>query len=341
MNTPQIKNKSILGLQALFIATILFVTNFTFGINKDTNTPFFTAPLKTTNKRGRVDFVEDADGKKFILKYNTRGVEYAIHDTLGATVGQSVGVNINSVKIFPPQDTSISSVDRFPTMVKTLHTHVPGEQVCNIETMQKDIYIQGGLTHMDNLNSITKNKKLRKKAALDTYLDNWDGHIVNLFYDKDNDQFYAIDMDMIFCRNKDFLLSSGARRFLKFRKKYAQFSVEEKQALASVNKNLEKLTSEYPPEKLYDKRTEIAKEAHHTYNASEQEKFRTLIEHNFKETKRLQVLLNNIVNDTDVKSFQILPHTIYKKPISTHFIFKNMAKPSKIAEQNFQQTMNS
>lgn len=320
MNFFSVKNRSFF---AFFITTVF--SSFSL-IAAEQNNTFFTSPLteSTWNFTCEFDFVQDANGKKFILKY-PRSTEHAISDALGAKIGKDVGVNINDVKIFPPKDPSISSVDKHPLSVKTLHTVVPGEEVNS--TSYANIWIKDPY-HKDYLHNLALHKDLCKIVALDIYLDNWDRHNRNFFYDKQNKKFYAIDMDMI--------LKDGRHNFDRRPTQTISFvktlnkdnlSRAEKNALRQVNKTLHKLTSQYPPEKLQSTRMELAQEAHYTYNPSEQQKFNNLTEYNFKETQKLQVLL---------KTFDLAV-----KPISTHLILKHMAKPSRAAENSFWETMHS
>lgn len=337
MNTMKLKNQSFLSLQALLLVTSLFVTSFILSNNTSAHKPFFTNPLKTNDSFRGIDFVEDANGNKFVLKY-PRSPEHAIQDALGAKVGNSVGININQVKILPPHDESINSVDRFPEKTKTLHTLVPGDRIAWYENLD----IQNGLTKSSTLQSLTTHKDLCKIVALDIYLDNFDRHSSNYSHDKTNNRFYAFDMDMIFRASyyeahkiettpegkttiyPNDLLATKTYNFVK-NLKTSQLSPEEENALRRINKTLKQLTYQYPAEKLYNDRTELAAQAHYTYNNSEQQRFHDLVQYNFEETKRLEKLLDRIT---------------YKQP-NVHDILKHMAKPSNIAQQNLWQTMNS
>jgi hypothetical protein len=250
---------------------------------------FFTPPLQEIKFVKRIIFVEDAAGKKFILKY-PRSPNHALNDALGAKIGEFIGVNINHVKIFPPQDPSLSSVDKFPHQIKTLHTLVPGNEVRQLPNIQ--VTIKSGLKNKSKLRNITKHKDLYKIVALDIFLNNADRHNGNLFYDLDNDHFYAIDMDAIYYRQH--LLATIAYEFIEglHRKK---LSLKEKNILRNIYKILQKLISYYPPEELCNLRKSLAEQAHHQYTESEQEHFKNLVEHNFHEVERLQRLLNRFL----------------------------------------------
>lgn len=243
----------------------------------------FTPPFKQIAYVKRIIFVEDADNQKFILKY-PRSPNHALNDALGAHVGESIGTNINHVKIFPAHNLSLSSVDKFPDQIKTLHTLVPGNEVKKMSNINSKIKIKSGLMNKTKLANLTKHKDLYKIMALDIFLNNWDRHNGNLFYDMENDHFYAIDMDAIFCQQR--LLATTACNFIKSLHKRNLYP-EAKIALMHLYKNLQLLMVHYPLEKLCELKKSLAAEAHYEYTESEQENFRNLIEYNFHELQRL------------------------------------------------------
>ncbi|HLW72927.1 MAG TPA: hypothetical protein VKR54_02670 [Candidatus Babeliales bacterium] len=253
---------------------------------------FFTLPFKQIACVKRVIFVEDANNQKFILKY-PRSPNHALNDALGAHVGESIGTNINHVKIFPPHDSSLSSVDRFPDQIKTVHTLVPGNELKKLGNINNKIKIKSGLINKSKLKNLTKHKDLYKIMALDIFLNNWDRHNSNLFYDIENDHFYAIDMDAIFCRQR--LLATTACNFIKSLHK-EKLSPEAKIALIQLYKNLQHLMVHYPPEKLCELKKNLAAEAHYAYSESDQETFQNLVEHNFHELQRFLRRLKRLLD---------------------------------------------
>jgi len=163
---------------------------------------FFTGPLTKIANIGfdkDIFLVEDACKKQFILKYNTKSFistsETSIHEALGAKIGMAAGIPINDVRIFAPHDTSLGCVDCYPHLCKTLHTVVPGKEVCCAE-IPYSVHLQ--FTGPETLTSLTHHIDLRKIAALDLFTSNFDRHIRNLFFDDKTNRFYAIDMDWIF-----------------------------------------------------------------------------------------------------------------------------------------------
>jgi hypothetical protein len=253
---------------------------------------FFTPPFRIFKRMKRILFVEDANGKKFILKY-PRTPDNALHDALGAQVGKALGININDVQIFPPHEPSLSSVDIFPDQMKTLHAFVPGTEIRKMTTPLKYFTLKGGLCTKIKLENITKHTDLYKIMALDIFLNNADRHNGNIFYDEINNRYYAIDMDALFSRKG--LIATRAGNFIKnFDKK--RLTQKEKAVLTKLSTFLDHLMAEFPLERLCELKKELAAQAHYDYTDLEQKTFKTLIEYNFIEIKRLQRRLRRLLD---------------------------------------------
>ncbi|HLW72928.1 MAG TPA: hypothetical protein VKR54_02675 [Candidatus Babeliales bacterium] len=304
MNTLQTKNRSIIALQSLFFGIQLCVASFIFAAEKTPSAPeaFFSGPLKTTETGWKVDRVTDTNNNKFILKYHWHPT--AIREAVSTEIGKDV-CNINRIKIFPPHDASISSVDRMPNDIKTLHIYVPGKEVGEVindhrrkntehHICKNEFSIEYGLKDKETLEILTKHKDLAPIVALDIYVNNHDRHNGNIFYDEQSNHFYAIDMDRAFSDNHP--LSTSTYCFVKQLNKQ-QLSQQKKQALIRINKTLHDLSSQFPPEKVCQLRTNFAEKAHYAYTTEEQEIFRNFVEQNFYEVKRLQERLDYVTSE--------------------------------------------
>lgn len=245
---------------------------------------FFTPPLQQIRCFNRIIFVEDARKEQFVLKY-PRNPNCAVNDALGAIVGKFIGTQINDVKIFPPQSSSLSSVDKFPNKIKTLHTLVPGNEVKRMRDVLGYFSIKTGLTTKEKLRKIVKHKDLCNIIALDIFLNNGDRHNGNIFYDKDNNRFYAIDMDAIFRKKR--LLAIKARKFIE-NLNTKKLSSQEKTVLKNLSQALHALMKQYPPKTLCLLKKRLAATAGYTYPESEQKTFRKLVEYNFEKIQKLQ-----------------------------------------------------
>lgn len=248
---------------------------------------FFTPPLQQIRCFNRIIFVEDAHKKQFVLKY-PRNPNCAVNDALGSVVGKFIGTHINDVKIFPPQSPSLNSVDKYPTKIKTLHTVVPGNEVRKMRDALGYFSIKTGLNTKAKLRKIIKHKDLCKIIALDIFLNNGDRHNGNIFYDKDSNRFYAIDMDAIFRKKR--LLAIKARKFIEDLNT-KKLSCQEKIALKKLSQALRALMKQYPPKTLCLLKNSLAAAAGYTYPESEQKTFRKLVGYNFQKLQQLQKLL--------------------------------------------------
>jgi hypothetical protein len=334
MNILHIKNRSLIA-QSLFFAAHLFVATSLCAAD------FFTGPLTTISTIGYgndVFLVKDAENKKFILKYNTKNnyitpsPEPSIHEALGAKIGMDVGININNVKLFPAHDTSLQSVDINPDVPKTLHTVVPGKEVC-YATIPYPVNIQLSADNAtQNLQSLTHHKNLCQIAALDLFTSNIDRHNGNLFFDEATNQYYAIDMDWIFNQMYNFSNNHNdtektAYSFVtgmlqSFQKKPFQCHVlatqiyevlhnvkseeltpQEINALKDVAAMLQKLQSMYSPRKLFNEWMNVAQQAHYTYSIQKQQYIRYLIAYNYCEITKVRAEINRILSDDGILSY--------------------------------------
>lgn len=298
--------KPSLITQSLFISA-LSMSFFIVSSEKET---FFTAPFQTrpgNNRYGRILFLEDVHGKHFLLK-EPRSPEHAIHDALGAKIGEALGVNINSIKIFPPQDPSITSIPSIPqnyfTGITTLHTQVPGEEVRDCQKMRgKNIDIKCGLCNRVALENITKYKTLRPIVARDVATDDTDRYNGNLFFDNKTNHFYAVDMDFTFInilRNRtDNHVAKVTLEFLQGLNS-KKLSYKEIKALTAVNNTLQNFQTIYPPKKLYDEWMSIAEEARYEYSSSKQKFIQDSLEKNHDQISEVQKQLTHLTTESNL-----------------------------------------
>ena len=332
MNFLSLKNRS-LAAQSLFFAAHISITSLTFTAD------FFTGPLTTVSSLGYgkdIFLVKDADNKQFILKYNTKNnclvsnPEPSIHEALGAKIGMTANININDVKLIPAYDKSIQSVDINPEIPKTLHTLVPGKEVCNAK-MPYNVNIQLSRDNAPhNLISLTYHKHLCHIAALDMFTSNWDRHNGNLFFDELTNQFYAIDMDWIFSQiyqlSNETKVDEPVHSFINFIQPFQKKSfhcnllatqmyqvlqkvdpktltAQEIEALKEVNDMLEKLQSIYSPKKLFNEWMNIAEQAHYVYSQHKQQHIRYLIAYNYLEISKVRSEINRIISNNRIVSY--------------------------------------
>jgi hypothetical protein len=270
----------------------------------------FQAPFTITGLANATTFfMHDAVSNQFVLKYHPRGPKRAIHDTLGAYIGKSIGLHINEVEIFSPHDpfnqffSKINPLQPSQCDITTLHSRVPGTEVKSIKDINCKICIKRGLYKEKHLKSLTTYMQLCDIVAFDIFIDNTDRHNRNLFFDKKTKQFYAIDMDHGFKGantlantpdDYDFpLLATRAQHFICTLRK-RKLSFQEIAALNRILRTLQKLITLFPPHILFEEWMSLAKKAEIHYNLREQEKIKKYLEYNAQEVCCLISLLETI-----------------------------------------------
>lgn len=271
----------------------------------------FTRPFTIIgNATQTAFFVRDALGNNFVIKYHPRGPRRAIHDTLGAYIGKSINLNINTVEIFSPHDNFCKQLSTINPLrpsqygVITLHTLVSGIQIKHIKHMNNEIWIKKGLYKEKQLKCICAYPHLCKIVAFDIFTDNTDRHNRNIFFDQKTEQFYLIDMDHGFQSVHGLVdssfdahintLATRTYNFLKDLKKNKKLSYQETKALKKIGKTLQQLATLNPPELIFEEWMELAAKADFTYSLREQRKIRKYLEYNAQQIERLIDLLNQI-----------------------------------------------
>ena len=315
MNIIQIRQRIFTISKVFFAVTFLFATVFSETKRKKAASPTdftYRKPFAIdTNKFplgsfNSVNIVRDKNKHIFIIK-NFNNPEQAIHEALGAHIGALAGIRINKVKIIPPHMHFVGKCD---DCVATIHTLVPGQEV-EKSTIGDNIHIIGGLTCCEHLQSLVLYDDLCSIVALDIFLDNFDRHNGNLFFDKKSGYFYAIDMDRVF--NLAFSFSGGnpnllyeidiatysslavnAYDFL-ITLSDATLSPQEIRALNHLRDWLSKLLNQYSSMELYNLWMDFAHKAQYTYVPLHKVCIQTLIDCNYTQVQRVVTQINTLV----------------------------------------------
>ena len=244
--------------------------------------------------RSSITYFKDDIGQQFVLKSrNNRYDDQPIKDALGAYIGNDLDIPINKVTIILP-DTSLTGKNI--KHAASLHTHVPGKELCKINNDNLINKLYSGQLYLEN-------KDLQKIAALDVFLSNPDRTAQNLFLDQKNNRYYAIDMDYIYYGNtrkniwrfiKDFYLDFVANMqkntafFITKFMNNPKFTEEQKyQALTQFHNTLKSLINKYPPSKIYNLWLAFAEKAKYTYHLSQKIMMRIKITRNYSRSKKL------------------------------------------------------
>jgi len=326
------------NFKKLLLATPLFVVCFVTAEQQQTiDQDFFKEPLTQYTKpcwhnpgrenRG-IEFFKDTQGNNFVLKHQSTG-SAAIHDVLGARIGNSVGVPVNQAILLPKGTVFMGKpLER----TATLHTHVPGREIPKIEKMPFYVDIKDGLSKKANLKSIAESDDLARIVASLLYLNNDDGNRNNTFFAQETNRFYAIDQGNIFHHAHSLterktlpndLLPTQACSFVEtLRAK--KLSPQQIKALQSVAETLDKFITMYPSDRIYDEWMSIAQQAHYAYSAERKNYIKRLVDYNCSEISTLRSHLDCAI-EAQKRSYTL----------------RSMAEPSKKAQRDFWHTMNS
>ena len=330
--------------------SVLLAIGFITGQEKTTKKHIFKAPLTKIGASAifeQISFLQDSNGAEFVLKTHSDSQD-AITETLGARIGKSVGININDVEPFP--ENSKHFKEYTPDAI-SIHTRVPGLPVAEIESIDDNLDIEGGLRNHKNLRSISLYAQLCDFVAVDLFCAKHDAHNYNIFFDQTTNEFHEIDMDHLLrgrltraandisedtykhiadTELKYFILQSDlpatqACDFLEtFENK--RLKAQEIKALERLNKKLQQLINNYPPEKFHHEWMELADQLGCKYNPIKKENIKIAIEYNFHENKRLCSQIDTVLRSQASR----MP-----------FALRRWAKPSMQAQQAMWQTINS
>ena len=190
---------------AIFLVPVIFFTLNEQQLHLFYDTTFtYHEPFKIiayqkreTIERGII-FLEDSIQQKFVLKaYADDRKEEAICEHIGSFIGTSMGISVNKSKIIT-SGSLLTEIDNGISLA-TLHTYVPGRELCKwFEMAPNDIILKGGLISKRHLDCLSLSTDLCDIIALDIFLNNQDRHHENCFFDERNMRYYAIDMGDIF-----------------------------------------------------------------------------------------------------------------------------------------------
>lgn len=252
-----------------------------------------------------VMFVENKNKEGRVLK-QYENPETAVHEAACAEILEGMGINTNHVTIVPAGHPSTRNLTKLTT---TIHTIVPGKEVAEIND-RPVLDVSEGLTADHTLSSIAKDNRLAPMVAVDTYLDDPDRNVYNIFFDEETDQFYSIDKGNAFYSlyrmpndSKSFspdyygVLATHTNQFLEGLQS-TSLSLEEIIALKAVKKSLCKVMDEYPPLTLQEKWIETAQKAHYEYTPAKQEHMLKFFEHNFRENCSVVTQLDKLTKSS-------------------------------------------
>ena len=244
------------------------------------------------------------NGKRFLVKQKKpiNKLLGVVRDAITAAVAESFGIGIaHQVDVIP------AGVP-FPGKVRvdwpaTIHTVAPGRMIKDqnsdynrMNIKQADIGFRYDMMHW-----MAQHESLIKIVALDTFLCNHDRHRGNLFYNRANDSFCAIDMDSAFKHNLCALGYNFFKRMVESRS--VMLKSKQKKVLVAYKEALEFLIAKHNPDDtlaLYDYFAQKAGfvpgvSFYNTRFALQIESNRAMIRQSYEDVKKLVKMLNRLL----------------------------------------------
>lgn len=260
-----------------------------------------------------ISVLQDDNGKKFVVKQETRDVLTwhlsAARDKLGALVARSIYVLANRVEIIPSYATFPGK--RSLQHPATLHEFVPGIQIAflpeRLARFQKSIQQfkkpsmpedKWGLTEIV-IGNMSCHEDLPRMVALDTFLANADRNDKNYFYDEESNHFFAIDFESSFQKNIACYACGCIQSIIKAKEPIN--SIRIMRGLKRYRNVLNELIRLYTPDDLHEKLVQFALEggilsrALKTDVEKKLERYGQAIRDNYDSCKQLVILLDQLI----------------------------------------------
>lgn len=185
---------------SFFISSVLLSRPPLANLNSD-NIKF----IRTQEKEScHINFIT-IDGQLFLVKQKkkltARKVLGSVREALTAYIAENFIDLAHKVDIIP-------AGKKMPGKIcvecpATLHSIAPGKAVRGMESPYKQMDIRQKVTGFNRamLKWMAKHPELITIVALDTFLCNGDRHRANIFYNKEDDSFCAIDMESSYRHN--------------------------------------------------------------------------------------------------------------------------------------------
>lgn len=240
----------------LFVVAIIFC-NFT---------PTQTDPLcqdvisKTylPSRNSHISLLKKSSGDEWLIKqrkgFALTDQFMCVLETLGTRMAETAGILCNHVELVPHD--SCQQYKRFKNQPATLHEKVPGKpphlthEFGHLNIHQNASHNCGkecGLV-LKVIRDMATHPALPRIVAFDTYIGNSDRTHVNILYDAQTKNFYAIDFGYSFDTN---LAAIALRNLRELDRRGTHFTQRELRALESYKEVLEELLQEFKPDFMY------------------------------------------------------------------------------------------
>ncbi len=282
------------------------------------------------HQKSYITFIMDEAKNVFLIKqarnHTRRGPSMVILEMLSAYIAELHDIPANRVRIVPAGYAIPGKL--YVEQPATLHTLVPGKILNKLSGINK-LFIQQpwrkdfpkeqpGLTYRA-IHGMSLHQDLPLIVALDTFIGNGARRRDSLFYDKESDKFWAIDLESSFQTNLCKLACNCIRTMLKDQTKLTS---RELNGLIIYRDTLKKLVKHHPPGELYKKMDEFALQAgikpgSLLFNDETAKKiffYKETIPESYKSAQELVLLLGELIAFHRTKiGDQYLTHHTYEK----------------------------
>ena len=201
--------------------------------------------------------VEDGNGNKFCVKQKRARKTNVLCSVVASYIAKSCDIPVNEVRIIP---TDLAFPGKtFEEEVATLHTFIPGknrrhafsQKLSLKQYIKKVTEKRQGLTRRV-IHDMSLHHDLIRIVALDTFVSNSDRASSNIFFHKETNRYYGIDLELAFkLPSRRDLGRVACYQIEWFIKNNINFSSAELRGLKKYNKILKKLLKKNPPQKLH------------------------------------------------------------------------------------------
>lgn len=229
----------------------------------------------------------------------------SIYEVFASYIAESAGIPMNQVCLILPGDDFPGKQDRM--RLATLHTFISGRPVSRkepyygIDLKQKKSRILNKITVPRGLvqkiiTSMAVHPDLPKIVAFDTFIGNADRSKENLFYNKNTDQFFGIDLERSLTYNLCGIAKKQIKKMLHDKK--LSFTKKEIKALAIFRSTLRSLIKHNSSKKSLKKINSLIRIAEFYGNHISNNKLchiNTMIVEGYADAEKLVVLIGKLI----------------------------------------------
>ncbi len=182
--------------------------------------------------------------KKYCVKqyHLAAKIFLSLKEVLISRIAESAGIPVNCVRLIPAETLFLGKC--YKKRIATLHTFMPGKSLRGTgDYPEVDIkQSKEGVTR-NIINHMSLSPNLAQIVALDTFTGSTNHSRGNIFFDKESDDFYGIDLKRAFLKNLSRLACENIKKMATEKK----FTSRQIDALRIYRDTLKELIAKNPP----------------------------------------------------------------------------------------------